>query len=190
MPIQRDTKMDALKKSFTEPSFDKGKFEQVLHYLINEIGSRANVGKTVLNKVLFYCDSSYYEKTGEFMTGEHYIRLEFGPVSKHFDEVKADLIKKGIIVEKEVKGEKEIRGKAVIYHKYNSIKEPDLSKLNAGELALINKMINELGEMDRNQITDYSHGDIAFKATKENDYIDYRLVFYRTVPFSVVDGYG
>jgi len=183
MAIKKATDSEAVSESFTQPNFNHEKFERVLHYLINQIGSRANVGKTVLNKLLFYCDSRYYEKTENFLTGEHYVRLQYGPFSEHFDAAIKQLVKSNKIVEEIIKDKE---GKT-IHCKYSSLKEPDLNGLNAEELDMVNKVISELGEMDKNQITNYSHQDITFKATKEKDYIDYRLVFYRTAPFSVVD---
>ncbi len=34
-------------------------------------------------------------------------------------------------------------------------------------------------------ISDYSHNDMPWKASKEGEIIDYELAFYRTPPFSV-----
>ncbi len=180
MAAKKATK--SITESFTQPDFNSTKFGQVLHYLINQIGSRATVGRTVLNKVLFYCDSRYYEKTEEFLTGEHYIKLEYGPVAEHFGTTIKELIKQGKITETMIRE----NGK-IVHYRYNSLQEPELKHLNAEELDMINRVMRELGEMNKDQVTNYSHNDIAFKATKERELIDYRLVFYRTAPFSVVD---
>jgi hypothetical protein len=182
MAMGKTTETEVVEESFTQPNFDDRKFERVLHYMINKIGSRANVGKTVLNKLLFYCDSRYYEKTEKFMMGEHYMRLQYGPYSEHFDATIDVLLKENKITREIMTFED---GK-VAHNKYNSLKEPDLTGLDADELATIDKVIAELGEFDKEKITAYSHEDIAYKATKEKEYIDYRLAFYRTSPFSVV----
>lgn len=46
------------------------KMEQVLHYIIHEVGHLPQVGKTVLFKLLYSCDLDYYEMHEEILTGE------------------------------------------------------------------------------------------------------------------------
>ena len=37
--------------------------------------------------------------------------------------------------------------------------------------------------MNANQISEYSHGDMPWKATEDKEIIDYGFVFYRDFPY-------
>ena len=42
-----------------------------------------------------------------------------------------------------------------------------------------------LGGMTARQVSEYSHQDMPYKATKDGEVIDYELVFYRNPIYSV-----
>nr|HUM33887.1 helix-turn-helix domain-containing protein [Candidatus Saccharicenans sp.] len=54
------------------PAFNQEMFKQVLLYILNKCGGKPNVGKTVLYKLLYFCDFNYYEKYEEPLTGAAY----------------------------------------------------------------------------------------------------------------------
>ena len=83
-------------------SFDREKFKQVLHYIISKVGTRDNVGKTVLYKMLYFSDFDYYELRNKSITGENYFKLPNGPAPSHFEKNVEELKKKEKI--KEIKG--------------------------------------------------------------------------------------
>lgn len=56
-------------------------FKQVLLYVLNEVGSKSNVGETVLHKLLYFIDFDYYEKFEETLMGATYIKNHHGPTS-------------------------------------------------------------------------------------------------------------
>ncbi len=159
--------------------FDKEKFKQALHYIISKIGTRDNVGKTVLYKMLYFSDFDYYELRNKSITGENYFKLPNGPAPSHFEKNMEELKKKEKI--------KEIRGKYGGYPqiKFISLCPPEVNLLNGGEIQRIEMVISKLSGMSANQISSYSHEDIPWKATEEGEEIDYELVFYRSPTFSV-----
>ncbi|HOR43126.1 MAG TPA: DUF4065 domain-containing protein, partial [Atribacterota bacterium] len=63
--------------------------------------------------------------------------------------------------------------------------DPDLSKLKAQELQVINDVLNKLSDMNAIQISEYSHNDVPWLTTEDGEVIDYESVFYRTIPYSV-----
>jgi len=69
--------------------------------------------------------------------------------------------------------------------KYMPLKDPDLSKLNARELSVIDNVLSKLADMNASQISEYSHNDVPWMTTEEGDVIDYESVFYRTTSYSV-----
>ncbi|MBW4256583.1 SocA family protein [Methanobacterium sp. YSL] len=169
-----------LKKDF----FKKEKFKEVLHYIISECGNRPNVGITVLYKLLFYSDFNYYEICEEKMTGESYFKLPKGPAPVHFSSMANELETEGKI--------NQYQGSYMGYpqKKYKSLQSPKLTLLNKGEVEIIDKVIEECGYMNATEISDYSHGDISWKATEDNEEIDYELVFYRDSKCSARAQYG
>jgi uncharacterized phage-associated protein len=65
------------------------------------------------------------------------------------------------------------------------LRKPNLSKLTAEELTVIEDVLNRLSDMNATQISNYSHDDIPWKTAKEGSIIEYESVFYRTPGYSV-----
>ena len=65
------------------------------------------------------------------------------------------------------------------------MREPDLSKLKAHEKEVIDKVLENLSDMNAKEISEYSHNDIPWLTTEDGEIIDYESVFYRTPPYSV-----
>jgi len=161
--------------------FDKEKFKQVLHYIISKVGTLDNVGKTVLYKMLYFSDFDYYELNEKPIIGEKYFKLVNGPAPSSFDNIVNELE-----VEEKIK-KVEAKYGAYLQIKFISLCKPDLNLLSANELQLIEKVINKLSSMTATQVSSYSHDDMPWKATKDNEEIDYELVFYRSPAFSVTE---
>jgi hypothetical protein len=68
--------------------------------------------------------------------------------------------------------------------RYIPLVKPDLTLLKASEKEIIDQVVNQLGDFSAKAISDYSHKDMPWKATKDGEIIDYELAFYREVPFS------
>ena len=149
------------------------KVEQVLHYIIHEAGHLPHVGKTVLFKLLYFCDFDYYEMYEEPLTGEQYKKLDYGPAPIHFDEAIEKLRTKGKILDVKANFHGHLQAK------YISLDEPDVGLLSAKELEAINETLKRLSSMNATQISAYSHLDIPWNVTQDKEMIDYELVFYR-----------
>ena len=61
----------------------------------------------------------------------------------------------------------------------------DLSNFKASEKEVIDRVIEQMSDWSASAISDYSHKDIPWLATKEGEEINYELAFYREAPFSV-----
>ena len=44
------------------PQKNLGKFKEVLLYILNKVGSKSNIGETVIYKLLYFIDFDFYEK--------------------------------------------------------------------------------------------------------------------------------
>ncbi len=161
------------------PKIRLEKFKQVLLYILERCAGKANIGETVIYKLLYFSDFNYYEAYEEQMTGARYKKLHYGPIPVEFSKV-ISLMEK----EREIKS---INDEFYGYpqKRYIPLIKADLEQLKASEKEVIDKVINQLSDKTAKEISDYSHDDMPWKATKDKDLIDYELVFYRSPAYSV-----
>ena len=57
--------------------------------------------------------------------------------------------------------------------------DPEIDLLNANELTVIDAVIEKHGCKNATEISNLSHLDVPYMATKDKCLIDYELVFYR-----------
>ena len=161
------------------PQKNLKKFKEVLLYVLEKVGSKSNVGMTVIYKLLYFIDFDYYEKFEEQLVGATYIKNHFGPTPVEF---------KKIVESMESKGELEtVKSKYFLHEqtKYLPRREPDISVLNATEIKHIDEVLARLGDKNAKELSDYSHKDIPWLIAKDNQIIKYEGVFYRTEETSV-----
>lgn len=154
------------------------KFKEVLIYILNKVGSRANVGETVIYKLLYFIDFDFYEKYEEQLVGATYIKNNFGPTPVEFKKIVDSMQGKDLV---------RIQDQYFQYpqRKYLPLREADLSQLKANELLMIDEVLERLSFMSANEISNYSHHDVPWLTTQMGEVIDYESVFYRTRPYSV-----
>lgn len=161
------------------PQKNLKKFKEVLLYVLEKVGSKSNVGMTVIYKLLYFIDFDYYEKFEEQLVGATYIKNHFGPTPVEF---------KKIVESMESKGELEtVKSKYFLHEqtKYLPRREPDISVLNAKEIKHIDEVLSRLSDKSAKKLSDYSHLDIPWLGTKDGEIIKYEAVFYRTPETSV-----
>src|SRR3990167_3324384 len=161
------------------PQKNLKKFREVLLYILEKVGSKSNVGMTVLYKLLYFIDFDYYEKFEEQLLGATYIKNHFGPTPVEFKKIVENL---------ESKGELEtVKSKYFLHEqtKYLPRRQPDLSVLSAQEIKHIDEVLSRLSDKNAKELSDYSHEDIPWLITKDNQQIKYEAVFYRTKETSV-----
>ncbi len=69
--------------------------------------------------------------------------------------------------------------------RYLPLIKTDLTLLKASEKEVIDKVIEQMSDWSASAISDYSHRDMPWLASKEGEEINYELVFYRETPFTV-----
>jgi transcriptional regulator with XRE-family HTH domain len=161
------------------PRKNMEKFKEVLLYILNKVGSKPNIGETVVYKLLYFIDFDYYEKYEEQLIGATYMKNNYGPTPIEFKKIVDKMIE-----------EKEIERVESGYfsfpqRKYLPLRAPDLSKLKANELEVVHDVLNKLSDMNATQISEYSHNDVPWLTTERGKTIEYESVFYRTAPYSV-----
>ncbi|MGB5156480.1 type II toxin-antitoxin system antitoxin SocA domain-containing protein [Desulfobacterium sp. N47] len=178
--FEKSAKKQAKKQEIriSVPQRNLQKFKEVLIYILEKIGSKPNVGETVLYKLLYFMDFNFYEKYEEQLIGATYIKNKYGPTPKEFVK---------IIEEMEGKDLVKVKDSYFKYPqtKYLPLRKSDLTQLKAHEKEVIDDVLNTLSNMNASEISEYSHNDVPWKTTEDGDIIQYEAVFYRTSPYSV-----
>ena len=160
---------------------NKEKFKAVLLYIINRCENKPNVGKTLICKLLYFCDFNYSEKYEESITDETYLKYEHGPFPSHINEVLDEMIEDNVI---EMKVE---QYNDFTQNHYYLKKVPDLSLLSTDELRVINEVIDQISGWSARKASRYSHGDLPWRIAEDSEVLDYEYVFYRDPEYSVRD---
>lgn len=181
----QDFSVDEEKKSLNHeerisiPTLQIKKFKNVLLYILERCAGKPNVGETVLYKLLYFVDFNYYELYEEHLTGAKYRKLPFGPVPQKMDTIIKQMIEKGQLqrIKTDYHGYPQTR--------YLPMEKADLTELKASEKDVIDKVIEQMSDWSAAMISNYSHGDKPWRATKDGDEINYELAFYRRSPYSI-----
>jgi len=161
------------------PQKNLSKFREVLLYILDKVGSKQNIGETVIYKLLYFIDFDYYEKYEEQLIGAQYLKNHYGPTPIEFKKIVDQMIESGDV--------EKVKSQHFQYPqtKYLPLRKPDLSELTATELEVIDNVLNRLSDKNAREISEYSHGDVPWRTAAEGAIIEYEAVFYRTQPYSV-----
>jgi len=161
------------------PQKNLDKFREILLYILNKVGSKPNIGETVIYKLLYFIDFDFYEKYEEQLIGATYVKNHYGPTPIEFKKIVRKMIDDQEIIT--------VKDSYFSYPqtKYLPKRKADLSGLRANESELIDSVLNKLSDMNATQISDYSHNDVPWLTTEDGKIIEYEAVFYRTPMYSV-----
>ena len=161
------------------PRKNLNNFKEVLLYILDKVGSKPNIGETVIYKLLYFIDFDFYEKYEEQLIGATYIKNRYGPTPIEFGKI----IKK-MTSDKEIEL---VQSKYFKYpqRKYLPLRKANLSELRANEINVIDDVLKRLSDLSAAQISEYSHNDVPWLTTEDEKVIEYESVFYRTTPYSV-----
>ena len=143
---------------------------QAILYILQQMGGTCDIHKC--HKILYFADNEHLSKYGRSITGDSYIRMDFGPVpSCVYDLFKA------------VRGDSFFASQVDdirqhLFHFVNnkdiaSTHEPDMDYLSGSDVAMLDKYIDMLKGKDFNEVSDASHG-YAWQQTAQNGVISVR----------------
>lgn len=81
--------------------FDRNTFKNLVHFVCSQCSDTALLGATKLNKILWLSDLMVYLNTGKSLTGETYLKRQFGPVPSSILSVLEELQDEGKILVRE-----------------------------------------------------------------------------------------
>ena len=144
---------------------EKDLLKELVLYVISQCGSPEKLGKTKLNKVLWFADSIAYQHTGQPITGAKYQKLQHGPVPIGIDDAIGELQSenKCLIREKRHYGYNQ--------HQFIGLSEPRAELFSSEQLKLVDALVGDICENHTaNSISDLSH-DIAWEAAQMGEEI-------------------
>jgi hypothetical protein len=116
---------------------DRNKLKTLVHYVCWSCNDPAVLGAIKLNKVLWVSDLWAYVRWGVPITGEHYVKRQFGPVAPSIP---------GLVRELELADQLVVRRRDNYYgHEkvdYIALTKPDISCFTAEEISLIDEAIH------------------------------------------------
>lgn len=167
------------KERISTPKLHVDKFKNILLYILSQCAGKPNVGETVLYKLLYFSDFNYYELYEEHLTGATYRKLPYGPVPQKIDSIINEMINEG-----------QLQRVKTVYHgypqtRYLPLVKTDLTQLKASEKEVMDQVIEQMSDWSATAISNYSHKDMPWMASKEGEVVNYELAFYRDTPYSV-----
>jgi uncharacterized phage-associated protein len=139
----------------THQQFEQQKTKELVAYISSKV---PDVRKTKLMKLLYLIDFTAYAKSGKAVTNGRYIRFPMGPVLEQvYQEWGAE------------------RYESIL----TSSEAPNTSVFDAAELAIIDAILTQYGQLNRPQLIELTHDELPWQVTKTGEEIPYYLAPYR-----------
>ncbi len=123
--------------------------------------------KTKLMKLLNYSDMIFYKENGISISGLKYAHLPYGPVPDHFDMVLGKMAADNIAhIDVSYDGN---------YERHQVIPDCDMPEgiLSDAEIEVLNRIYERFKSFGSAEISDYSHKEKGYNATKTGEIISY-----------------
>ncbi len=147
------------------------KLEQAVHYIISKCPHPEKLGKTKLNKILWFADRETYIATGKPLTNAIYIKKQFGPVPRNIDTV----IKK-LIEAKKIEQQRKQTSEDYSRTLYTALQAPEENILSTSEMEILNPIIANIRDKHTAKgISEKSH-DIAWDMAELDKEIPYASI--------------
>ena len=130
------------------------KFRDLVHYICWRCEDPAQLGATKLNKITWVIDTYTYRRDGRSLTGETYIKQQFGPVARSMLPTLAKLGAEGKLLQRAPLTEFQSR-------EFVATTAPDMSLFSKQDLRLIDAVIDQVcRNFTATSISTYSHDEI------------------------------
>jgi len=146
------------------------RLRELILYISQKCADDPTFGATKLNKLLFYSDFFSYFRFGEAIAGLEYQRLPNGPVPKQLLPVRERMVEdRELAVQKTGFFDKQ-------QHRCVPLRDPDLSKFKARDIAVIDDLIQRLWAKTAKEVSELSH-QRAWRIAKDRESIPYQAIF-------------
>jgi uncharacterized phage-associated protein len=149
------------------------KYKNAVLFFANKI-CNGTLGKLKLMKLLYYLDFDFFEKYGHSITGDEYLRFEYGPVPRMGEKILKQMRGKEI----RIVSRKMPKGYNDQQH-IEALDEFDLAVFTKEEILMLEEIAGKWEKFTGTEMKTASHGEAPWIATKPNQVIDYNLAYYR-----------
>ena len=164
---------------YKAPTLDWAKLKALVHYICFRAPNPKKFGATKLNKILLYSDMEAYLSIGQPITGETYIKRQYGPVPKHILHVLAELEEERAIAISEASGYNIYAGESYAQRQFFPITRPDLQPFSGEEISIVDAMVEAICEHHSAQSISAASHDIVWKSAEIGEEIPYYTVYSR-----------
>lgn len=158
---------------------DEDKYVAVLEFLLDQRDGANNslLGKVKLMKLLYFADFDHFFKHGQSITGDTYVKLDFGPVPQNADRVLYRM--KHTLEELEVDRVSNGIGFQYVY-RLTSKSAPAREHLSPEEQRTLQDVVERWRDARTDAIVTASHGDPPWRMVPYGSRIPYHLVRHRS----------
>jgi uncharacterized phage-associated protein len=149
------------------------KYNNIILFFANKI-KNGTLGKLKMMKLLYFLDFDFFEKYGNSVTGDKYLRWENGPVPQTAEKIIKQMNGVDIKISKRKVG--------IGYNDQQHIEDLktfDLKLFSKEELIMMEEIADKWEKFSGSEMKNASHGEAPWIATKPNEIIDYNLAYYR-----------
>jgi len=149
------------------------KYKNIVLFFANKI-KNGTLGKLKLMKLLYFLDFDFFEKYGQSVSKDEYLRFENGPVPRMAEKILKQMDGKEIKI-----------SKIKIGFGYNDkqqiepLKDFDINQFSKEELVMLEEIADKWERFSGSEMKAASHGEAPWIATEPNKVIDYNLAYYR-----------
>lgn len=172
--------------------------KQLILYISQHLAGNGNFGETLLNKLLYFTDFNYFERTWRLISwNEKYIKMPYWPVPKNITEILSEMERDGQIQRVNTL----FRGYSI--KKIFPLQEPDMTYFYAidkknkeqeenykpyedlpNTIEIIDDVLDKYGHWTASMLSERSHLDVPYKSTDTYwDEIEPEMVFQRKTAF-------
>ena len=143
---------------------------QAILYILQRMGGSCDIHRC--HKILYFADNEHLSKYGRSITGDAYVRMDFGPVPTCiydlFKAVRGDSYFAAQVDDVRRDCFHFVNNKDIV-----ATAKPDMEYLSESDVEMLDKYIEQLKGKDFNEVSDASHG-YAWSHTAQNGVISVR----------------
>lgn len=149
------------------------KFENLILYICKKGADDSRLGRTKLNKILFYCDFGHNLVHGASISGEEYMAIANGPVPRRMKPVLDRLLRDGRLREDRIETGMRPMQKPV------ATVDPDLSEFRPEEISFVDDVLNRFRTLTGTELSNMTHAEPAYDAAYERETIPYAAFYLK-----------
>ena len=143
---------------------------QAILYILQQMGGTCDIHKC--HKILYFADNGHLSKYGRTITGDSYIKMDWGPVPTCiydlFKAVRGDSYFASQVEDVRINYFHFVNNKDI-----TSSRKPDMDYLSQSDIEMLDKSITLLKDKDFSEVFNASHG-YAWSNTQQNREISIR----------------